>query len=341
MRQRIQDSPAPSANASQFGLHVTISTLYAFYPKAELKKLVIFGVGLIGGSVALAIKQHLPDLFITGVGRKDDPPLQALQLGVINLATDDAAHAVSDADMVLIATPVAQTAQIFQQIYPVLQAHTVVTDAGSTKSDIASYAAQFLAEKHCQFVGGHPIAGAEKSGIHAAQPDLFIGKKVVLTPEASTLPMALHQTEILWHQCGAEIHQMTAQAHDAIFAAVSHLPHLLAFTLVSALSSRKNANEFFDYAASGFRDFTRIAASSPEMWRDISLANRSALLGEIQAYQQQLQHLATLLEQQDGEALLEMFSVASQKRKLWGEAQHKNNACAATLNQDSQNTCNP
>lgn len=316
-------------------LHVTIQNLYAFYPKAELKKLVIFGVGLIGGSVALAIKQHLPDLFITGVGRKNEPPLQALQLGIINLATDDAAQAVSDADMVLIATPVAQTADIFQQIYPVLQAHAVVTDAGSTKSDIASYAAQFLADKQNQFVGAHPIAGAEKSGVQAAQPDLFMRKKVVLTPEASTLPVALQQTEHLWRLCGAEIHQMSAEAHDAIFAAVSHLPHLLAFTLVNTLSNRKNASVLFDYAASGFRDFTRIAASSPEMWRDISLANQSALLREIEAYQSQLQHLRGLLEQNDGKALLELFSVASQMRKLWGEAQHKNSACAAPSNQDS------
>ena len=295
----------------------------------SFNKIVIFGVGLIGGSAALALKQANAVRHVVGVGRSLDNLQAALDLGVIDEAQSDVAAAVQDADIVLIATPVAQTPKILEAILPHLAAHTVITDAGSTKSDIAEYVEaaalsaanpqQFLS----QFVGGHPIAGAEKSGVTAAKADLFIGKNVVLTPNQQTSAEALEKVRKMWLSTGAKVTQMTAAEHDQTFAAVSHLPHLLAFALVDDLASRPNAKQLFDFAASGFRDFTRIAASSPEMWRDISLANRSALLDEIDAFQKELLLLKTLLDTQDEQGLESLFERASHARQQWGKDREK------------------
>jgi len=295
----------------------------------SFNKIVIFGVGLIGGSAALALKQANAVRHVVGVGRSLDNLQAALDLGVIDEAQSDVAAAVQDADIVLIATPVAQTPKILEAILPHLAAHTVITDAGSTKSDITEYVEaaalgaanpqQFLS----QFVGGHPIAGAEKSGVTAAKADLFVGKNVVLTPNQQTSAEALEKVRQMWLGTGAKVTQMTAAEHDQTFAAVSHLPHLLAFALVDDLASRPNAKQLFDFAASGFRDFTRIAASSPEMWRDISLANRSALLDEIDAFQKELLLLKTLLDTQDEQGLQSLFERASHARQQWGKDREK------------------
>jgi len=295
----------------------------------SFNKIVIFGVGLIGGSAALALKQANAVRHVVGVGRSLDNLQAALDLGVIDEAQSDVAAAVKDADIVLISTPVAQTPKILEAILPHLAAHTVITDAGSTKSDITEYVEaaalgaanpqQFLS----QFVGGHPIAGAEKSGVTAAKADLFVGKNVVLTPNQQTSAEALEKVRQMWLGTGAKVTQMTAAEHDQTFAAVSHLPHLLAFALVDDLASRPNAKQLFDFAASGFRDFTRIAASSPEMWRDISLANRSALLDEIDAFQKELLLLKTLLDTQDEQGLQSLFERASHARQQWGKDREK------------------
>jgi prephenate dehydrogenase len=170
-----------------------------------------------------------------------------------------------------------------------------------------------------QFVGGHPIAGAEKSGVSAAKADLFLGKNVILTPNEQTSEQALSKVRALWEATGANVSEMSAEAHDQIFAAVSHLPHLLAFALVDDLANRKNSQQLFDFAASGFRDFTRIAGSSPEMWRDISLANREALLSELEAYQSELKLLQKLLENKDGDGLEALFERASNARNAWAK----------------------
>jgi prephenate dehydrogenase len=237
---------------------------------------------------------------------------------------------MQDADIALIATPVAQTPKILEAILPHLSADTVVTDAGSTKSDIAAYvetAASNSANPNqllALFVGGHPIAGAEKSGVAAAKTDLFLGKNVVLTPNAQTSPAALEKVSQMWSSTGAKVTQMTAAEHDQTFAAVSHLPHLLAFALVDDLASRPNAKQLFDFAASGFRDFTRIAASSPEMWRDISLANREALLNEIDAYQKELLLLKMLLDTKDEQGLQALFERASRARQQWAKTRELN-----------------
>jgi prephenate dehydrogenase len=295
----------------------------------HLNKIVIFGVGLIGGSVALALKKTGVAPKIVGVGRNIENLQTAINLGVIDEAEADIAKAVGDANLVLIATPVAQTQKILEAIIPHLSQSTVVTDAGSTKSDIAQYVMN--ASKRAKnpehflshFVGGHPIAGAEKSGVTAAKEDLFIGKNVVLTPNEKTSLEAIKLVRELWQTTGANVSEMTAQTHDQIFAAVSHLPHLLAFALVNNLANRPNAKQLFNFAASGFRDFTRIAGSSPEMWRDISLANKTALLNELEAYQAEISALHNLLKNEDSQGLQAMFEQASQARQTWQKEQEK------------------
>jgi prephenate dehydrogenase len=282
------------------------------------KKIVVFGVGLIGGSFALALKRAGAVGSLIGISRNDATVKTAFDLGIIdNAFAVSVEDAVRDADLVLIAAPVAQTGAILRSIAPYLQAHTVVTDAGSTKSDVVQAAREALGERIGQFVPGHPIAGGEKNGPEAAWADLYRGKKVVLTalPENSQKHIAL--VEQAWQLCEARIHRLEPQQHDSVFAAVSHLPHLLAFGLVDELANHENAEVLFQYAASGFRDFTRIAASSPEMWRDISLANRTALLGELDTYISHLQDMRSMLDGSDGEALLKVFANARRARHDW------------------------
>ncbi|MCB5187875.1 prephenate dehydrogenase/arogenate dehydrogenase family protein [Methylobacillus caricis] len=290
-----------------------------------MKKLLIFGVGLIGGSLALALRRSQSDWHVVGVGRHGDSLQEALDLGIIDEAATDLALALQDTDVVVIATPVAQTPAIFSSIAPLLDVNTVITDVGSTKADVAADALRLLGAAASRFVPGHPIAGAEKSGPAAANADLFVNKNVVLTPLEATDSKALDAVSELWLATGARVRRMSAAEHDGIFAAVSHLPHLLAFALVDDLASRPNSAQFFELAASGFRDFTRIAGSSPEMWRDISLANREALLQELDTYQQTLSQLRELLHKQDGNQLLALFERASRARTDWAQ-QHPQQA---------------
>ena len=274
-------------------------------------------MGLIGGSVALALKKAGFTTYIVGVGRSEKSLQEALHLGVIDSAETDISKALDAADLVLIAAPVAQTSSILQSIKPYLNSQTVITDAGSTKGDVLACAKSILGEQFKQFVGGHPIAGAEKSGVSAALPDLFVDKNVVLTPTAETSADAIASVTQFWQACGANVSEMTAETHDGIFAAVSHLPHLLAFALVDDIAARDNSAQLFSFAASGFRDFTRIAGSHPELWRDISLANKAALLSELTAYQLELSQLKQLLEHEDGAGLQALFERASVARNNW------------------------
>jgi prephenate dehydrogenase len=234
-----------------------------------LKKIVIFGVGLIGGSFALALKQAGAVAQVVGVGRTKNTLARALELGIVDVTSTSVADALVDADLVMIAAPVAQTGAILSAIAPYLQRGTVVTDAGSTKGDVVRAARAALGAKIGQFVPGHPIAGRELNGPDAAIADLYVGKKVVLTPLAENTVADIERVEAAWRSCGAVIHSLTPEKHDSVFAAVSHLPHLLAYALVDDLARKPHAELLFQYAASGFRDFTRIAGSSPEMWRDI------------------------------------------------------------------------
>jgi len=283
-------------------------------------KLVIIGVGLIGGSVALAARQAGLVSRIVGVGHAGENMENALRLGVID-GIEPAEQAVHDADFVLLAMPVGQMPQVMAAIAPHLVGHAVVTDAGSTKGDVVAAARANLGDKLPNFVPGHPIAGAEKSGVLAARAELFQDKNVVLTPLPETNPTAVQKTEALWQDCGAKVSRMSPEAHDKVFAAVSHLPHVLAFALVEEIACRLNADQLFGFAAGGFRDFSRIAGSSPEMWRDICLANRDAMLAELDAYTAQLARIRALIEASDGVNLAELFEHARNARTVWAESQ--------------------
>jgi prephenate dehydrogenase len=282
-----------------------------------LKKIAIFGVGLIGGSFALALKQAAAVERIVGIGRSAGSLARARELGIVDEIATSAADALRDADLVLIAAPVAQTEAILTAIAPHLLPGIVVTDAGSTKTDVVLAARKALGSKIAQFVPGHPIAGRELNGPDAAIVDLYVGKKVVLAPLPENTQQDVDKVADAWRQCGAIIHQLTPEKHDRVFAAVSHLPHLLAYALVDDIANKPHADVLFQYAASGFRDFTRIAGSSPEMWRDISLANRTALLNELDSYMIQLTQLRSMLAASDGAAIEAIYANAQHARKNW------------------------
>jgi len=280
-------------------------------------KITLFGVGLIGGSFSLALKKAGVVGKIVGMDRSHESLERALQLGVIDEIGKSIPDAVSGADLVLLAAPVAQTEAILASIQPYLQPGTIVTDAGSTKSDVVAAARKVMGEKIAQFVPGHPIAGREKNGPDAAVDDLFAGKKTVLTPLPENSAYDVARVADGWRQCGAVIHQLTPYEHDCVFAAVSHLPHLLAYALVDNIVKKPAADLLFQYAASGFRDFTRIAGSSPEMWRDITLANREMLLGMLDSYIVQLNRVRGMLEAGDGDAIQGVYANAQRARQNW------------------------
>lgn len=280
-------------------------------------KVVIFGCGLIGGSFALALKEAGAVEEVVGFGRTPATLRIAQELGVIDRAGINPVHEIGDADIVLVATPVAQMPEIFARIVPYLGAATIVTDGGSTKGDVVVAARAAFGECIGQFVPAHPIAGAEHSGPAAARFDLYQGKKVVVTPLPENSDLALDHVKRAWALCGADIYELTPDGHDRVFAAVSHLPHLLSYALVHDLAVRQDAELFFTFAASGFRDFTRIAASHSEMWRDICLANREALLVELDSYQSKLDEIRQALAINDGGKLEGIFSVARTARRAW------------------------
>jgi prephenate dehydrogenase len=286
-----------------------------------LNKVVIFGVGLIGGSFARSLKKAGAVGSVVGMGRSAASLQRALELGIIDVVGNGDEQGVSEAldgaDLVLLAAPVAQTEAILAAIAPHLQPGTVVTDAGSTKSDVVASARRALGGKIAQFVPGHPIAGRETNGPEAAIDNLYVGKKVVLTALDENAAGDIERVAAAWRACDAVIHRLTPQEHDKVFAAVSHLPHLLAYALVDDIARKPHADLLFQYAASGFRDFTRIAGSSPEMWRDISLANQSALLTELDAYLAQLTDLRARLAAGDGTGLESVYSNAQRARHQW------------------------
>jgi prephenate dehydrogenase len=289
----------------------------------------IVGVGLIGGSFAKGLKAAGLARRITGVGRSGANLRRALELGVIDdVATD--AQVYGAADLILIATPVGQMGAIMAQIAPRLKPDAVATDAGSTKSDVAALARQHFGARLPRFVPAHPIAGAELSGVEAARTGLYQDKKVVIAALPETAADAVARVRAAWEACGARIFEMTPRQHDETFAAVSHLPHLLAFALVDDIARRPQADLLFQYAASGFRDFTRIAGSSVEMWRDIAVANQVALLAELDAYLAALARMRAMLAAGDGAALAGVFAHARQARQAWLAAIEKAEPPAAT-----------
>jgi prephenate dehydrogenase len=282
-----------------------------------IQKLVIVGVGLIGGSFALAQKEARAVGRVIGVGRGAGNIRRALDLGIVDAAGALDQATFGDADLVLLAVPVGQMRAVMRAIAPLVGARTVVTDAGSTKQDVVGFARRELKAALSRFVPGHPIAGTERSGADAAFAGLYRGRRVVLTPLEGTEPGALAMVRAAWERCGASVFGLQPKEHDAVMATVSHLPHVLAYALVDQVARHKNAKQLFSYAAGGFRDFTRIAASHPEMWRDICLANRRALLAEIDRYGGKLKRVRKMLERGDAGALDALFSGARDARNRW------------------------
>jgi prephenate dehydrogenase len=280
-------------------------------------RVAILGVGLIGGSFALALKQAKACAHVVGAGRNAANLKLALERGVIDSIAGDAVAAAHGADLVLLAAPLAQFPKLFRDVASVLGPKAVVTDGGSTKRDVITSARAALGRKIAQFVPAHPIAGAEKSGAGAASADLFRDKRVIVTPLPENSDSAVKKAHDAWSACGARITRMDAEEHDAILGAVSHLPHVLAYALVHELASRENAAQLFAYAAGGFRDFTRIASSHPEMWRDICVANRDRLFIELDRYVEELGAIRKLLEAGDGAGLEKVFAEARAARDKW------------------------
>jgi prephenate dehydrogenase len=280
-------------------------------------RVAVIGVGLIGGSFALALKEKKLCGHVAGAGRSAANLKTALERGAIDSAEAGAASAVRNADLVLVSTPVAQFEEIFREIKDPLKPGALVMDAGSTKRDVVAAARAGLGAKIAQFVPAHPIAGAEHSGAAAANAALFRGRRLVLAPLDENRQQDVETAAGIWGAIGARVSRMTPEAHDQVFAAVSHLPHLLAYALVDDLSARANAAQLFGYAAGGFRDFTRIASSHPEMWRDICVANRDRLLHELHLYEEKLKSIGAMLESGDAAALEKLFAEARAARERW------------------------
>ncbi len=280
-----------------------------------LNRIVIIGIGLIGTSFAVALKNAGVVTTVVGIDRDLDRLKTAVSLGAIDVP--GVLADIKGADLVLLAVPVRKMAEIMSEIMPFLGDHSLVMDVGSTKQDVIVAARQNLADRCRQFVPCHPIAGREQHGPLAADAALFVGKKVVMTALPENTQATVSRAAEIWQSIGAVVVDMPAETHDAVFAAVSHLPHMLAFVLVEELASRPNARILFEHAASGFRDFTRIASSSPEMWRDIALNNRSALLAELDAYLAKTVSLRNFLAEANEAELMGLMQRAEQARGRW------------------------
>jgi prephenate dehydrogenase len=279
-----------------------------------INRLVIIGVGLIGGSLARAVRAAGHAREIVGVGRSLGNLQQAVDLGVVDRVETSLGRAVRDADMVVLASPVGAMADQLHELAPYIGDSTVITDAGSVKGSIVAAARSALGPHFANFIPGHPLAGREKSGVTASVADLYQGQRVILTPLPGTSPAALAAVEAMWRAAGATLVRMKVDEHDEILAATSHLPHLLAYALMDLLVHDKAGPRAFDFIGNGFRDMTRIAGSDPVMWRDICLANRAALLGVLQDYSAELAALALAIEQGDAAGLEAYFARNRQVR---------------------------
>lgn len=279
-----------------------------------INRLCVIGVGLIGGSLALALKKAGFCKEVIGAGRNEQRLMKAQELGVIDHYETDYAKAVSKADIVFVAVPLGSMADIFRKIEPALQSHTLITDGGSAKYCVVEDAIAVFGSKLKQFIPGHPIAGTEKSGCEAAFDSLYQKRRVILTPLEDNARKDIDTIKAMWQAAGAEVDEMTAQHHDLVLAGTSHLPHLLAFGLVDCLNQVDDVDEIFRFAAGGFRDFTRIASSDPVMWRDICLSNREAVLAMMQRFETEMDILKNAINSKDGDQLLEIFSRAKKAR---------------------------
>jgi len=295
------------------------------------EQLGLIGCGLMGGSFALALKRAKLVKRVVGYSKSPSTTERARQLGVIDVAAPSALLAVSGADIVLLAVPVAASEATFKAIRHGISADTLVMDVGSTKGDVIEAARNGLQKQFASFVPAHPIAGKEVSGIEHAEASLFTGRQVVLTPVKTTLRSNVQRASQVWSGIGANVVTMTHEEHDAAFAAVSHLPHLLAFAYTNALTGQPQGDRFLSLAGPGFRDFSRIAASDPVMWRDVLLANREQVLQQSQAFRKALEDLEALMTAGDLQGLEQSIAAASKARAAW----KPNSSTDALAQQDS------
>lgn len=277
-------------------------------------RIAIIGVGLIGGSLARALRRAGQRAEIVGFGRNHLNLQRALDLGVIDRYETSLDAAVCDADLIVVAVPVGVIGTVLRDLRPHIAPGSVVTDVGSTKVSVVQAAREALGESFSSFVPGHPIAGNERQGVEASSASLFDGRAVLLTPTAETRPVAVAGVRRLWEATGARVSEMDPDHHDQVLAATSHLPHVLAYALVDTLARMDESEEIFDYAAGGFRDFTRIASSDPGLWRDICIANRDHIASALERYQAELADVADALKRGDDDALFERFARAKRIR---------------------------
>ncbi len=279
-----------------------------------IKRLSIIGVGLIGGSLARALRAVGEVGEVVGCGRGKGNLEKAVQLGVIDSYTHDVGEAVEGADMIFLAVPLGAMQDTFAAMQGHLMDGVTITDGGSSKGSVVDDCRTVFGTELPEFVPGHPIAGTENSGVEASFPELYQNRRVILTPTENTSSEAVQRVTAMWELCGSDVTIMSVAHHDEILAATSHLPHMLAFALVDLLARMKENDEIFRYAAGGFRDFTRIASSSPVMWRDICIANRGALGAMMKGYIKDMNDLAETISKGDGERLLEIFERAKESR---------------------------
>jgi len=279
-----------------------------------IRRLAIIGVGLIGGSLARALRAAGEVGEVVGCGRGRPNLERALELGVIDRYSHDVGEAVAGADMVFAAVPLGAMQATFAAMKGRLADDAVITDGGSAKASVVEAVKAAFGELPANFVPGHPIAGTEKNGVEASFAELYQNRRVILTPLCDTDPAAAAKVDVMWRACGADVNYMTVERHDEVLAATSHLPHMLAFGLVDTLARMKENDEIFRYAAGGFRDFTRIASSNPVMWRDICLANRSALSNMLAVFAEEMADLAETIGKGDGDHLLDIFERAKAAR---------------------------
>ncbi|AVT20190.1 prephenate dehydrogenase/arogenate dehydrogenase family protein [Paracidovorax avenae] len=281
------------------------------------EQLGLLGCGLMGGSFALAMKKAGLVKRVVGYSKSPSTTDRARQLGVIDVEAPSALLAVAGADIVLLAVPVAATESTLKAIKHLVTPRMLVMDVGSTKADVVQAARGALRDQFGSFVPAHPITGSESSGVEHAQADLYAGRQVILTPTERTLTDQLGKAEAVWSALGCRVRSMSPESHDAAFAAVSHLPHLLAFAMINSINAQPEGDVFLSLAGPGFRDFTRIAASDPKIWRDILLANRTELIAQSRHFTQALQQMEQAMQQGDGQALEDLITLASETRAHW------------------------
>jgi len=279
-----------------------------------INHLCVIGVGLIGGSLSMALKKVDYVKTVTGLGRSIENLQKAQQLGIIDQYETEYSEAISKANVIFISVPIGAMAEVFKKIQPHLKHHTVITDGASAKHGVIEIARQELGAKINQFIPGHPIAGTEKSGAEAAFDSLYQNRRVILTPLEENSTADINTVKTMWKKSGAIVDEMGEHHHDLVLAGTSHLPHVLAFALVDCLNNVDDVDEIFKYAAGGFRDFTRVASSDPVMWRDICIHNSDAILAMMKNYQNDLDQLKSAIKKSDGDKLLKIFNDAKQAR---------------------------